>query len=345
MIILNINYILNIAITLYLIGVLGLVFNRKNILITLMSIELMLLAINLNFVVFSIYLDDITGYVFVLFILTIAATESAIGLAILTIYYRLKNNIQIEKIKNKLLAFKKKKWQKFQRIFSRLRKKKLYDPKPYFLSNFENFFSRKFKYNLQNKQRLSLFYGAFRKRYLKKVVRSALKEFKILNKHAAYWFAEKLLYFWQYLLANTYRIFCYRVVGCLLIGAIKISLAYSGYTPEVAHCAENLFYLPENLLNDTDSGNSTNTEVCSINRDDSTLSSINRDDSTLSDDSVQSGQRTPSVRTAQWLLLADGAVYVPADGPAAYPAEESSVASLPDLNRSRVPELQRRNTM
>ena len=64
------------------------------------TIELMLLAINLNFVVFSIYLDDITGYVFVLFILTIAAAESAIGLAILTIYYRLKNNIQIEKIKN-----------------------------------------------------------------------------------------------------------------------------------------------------------------------------------------------------------------------------------------------------
>ena len=92
MIILNINYILNIAITLYLIGVLGLVLNRKNILITLMSIELMLLAINFNFVVFSIYLDDITGYVFVLFILTIAAAEYVIGLAILTIYYRLKNN-------------------------------------------------------------------------------------------------------------------------------------------------------------------------------------------------------------------------------------------------------------
>ena len=60
----------------------------------------MLLAINLNFVIFSIYLDDITGYIFVLFILTIAAAESAIGLAILTIYYRLKNNIQIDKIKN-----------------------------------------------------------------------------------------------------------------------------------------------------------------------------------------------------------------------------------------------------
>jgi NADH-quinone oxidoreductase subunit K len=100
MIILNLNYILNIVIALFLIGVLGLVLNRKNILITLMSIELMLLAINLNFVVFSIYLDDITGYVFVLFILTIAAAESAIGLAILTIYYRLKQTIRMDKIKN-----------------------------------------------------------------------------------------------------------------------------------------------------------------------------------------------------------------------------------------------------
>lgn len=93
MLLLNINYILNIAITLFLIGVIGLVLNKKNILIILMSIELMLLAINLNFVIFSIYLDDITGYIFVLFILTIAAAESAIGLAILTIYYRLNNNI------------------------------------------------------------------------------------------------------------------------------------------------------------------------------------------------------------------------------------------------------------
>jgi len=65
-----------------------------------MSIELMLLAINLNFVIFSVYLDDITGYIFVLFILTIAAAESAIGLAVLTIYYRLKNNIRIDRIKN-----------------------------------------------------------------------------------------------------------------------------------------------------------------------------------------------------------------------------------------------------
>jgi len=65
-----------------------------------MSIELMLLAINLNFIIFSIYLDDLAGYVFVLFILTIAAAESAIGLAILTIYYRLKNTIRMDKIKS-----------------------------------------------------------------------------------------------------------------------------------------------------------------------------------------------------------------------------------------------------
>jgi NADH-quinone oxidoreductase subunit K len=96
----NINYILNIIIILFFIGSLGLVLNRKNILITIMSVELMLLAVNLNFVIFSIYLDDITGYVFVLFILTIAATESAIGLAILSIYYKLKQTIQMDKVRN-----------------------------------------------------------------------------------------------------------------------------------------------------------------------------------------------------------------------------------------------------
>jgi NADH-quinone oxidoreductase subunit K len=96
----NISYILNIIIVLFLIGSLGLVLNRKNILITIMSVELMLLAVNLNFIIFSIYLDDITGYVFVLFILTIAATESAIGLAILSIYYKLKQTIQMDKVKN-----------------------------------------------------------------------------------------------------------------------------------------------------------------------------------------------------------------------------------------------------
>ena len=100
MIITNLNYILTMVIVLFLIGALGLVLNRKNILITIMSIELMLLAVNLNFTIFSVYLDDVTGYIFVLFILTIAATESAIGLAILSIYYKLKKTIQIDRIKN-----------------------------------------------------------------------------------------------------------------------------------------------------------------------------------------------------------------------------------------------------
>ena len=99
MIVTNINYILSTIIFLFLIGVLGLVLNRKSILITIMSIELMLLAVNLNFMIFSIYLDDIIGHIFVIFILTIAATESAIGLAILTVYYKLKNTIQMDKIK------------------------------------------------------------------------------------------------------------------------------------------------------------------------------------------------------------------------------------------------------
>lgn len=82
----------------FLIGVLGLVLNRKNILIILMSIELMLLAINMNFVVFSVHLDDLLGQVFTLFVLTVAAAESAIGLAILVVYYRVRGTIAIEKI-------------------------------------------------------------------------------------------------------------------------------------------------------------------------------------------------------------------------------------------------------
>ena len=68
MIITNISYILTVVSSLFLIGILGLVLNRKNILITIMSIELILLSVNINFVIFSIYLDDIVGYIFVLFI-------------------------------------------------------------------------------------------------------------------------------------------------------------------------------------------------------------------------------------------------------------------------------------
>lgn len=82
-----------------MLGVLGLVFNRKNILIIIMSIELMLLSVNLNFILFSTYLDDILGQIFVIFILTIAATESAIGLAILSCFYKVNNNILVEAVR------------------------------------------------------------------------------------------------------------------------------------------------------------------------------------------------------------------------------------------------------
>lgn len=85
----------------FIIGLLGIVLNRKNIIIIIMSIELLLLSINLNFAIFSIYLDDIIGQIFVIFILTVAAAESAIGLAIITSFYRLKSSIQMEPIKKK----------------------------------------------------------------------------------------------------------------------------------------------------------------------------------------------------------------------------------------------------
>jgi NADH-quinone oxidoreductase subunit K len=81
MLTISINYLLNITLIVFTIGLIGIVLNRKNILIIIMSIELLLLAVNLNFAAFSIYLDDIIGQIFVLFILTIAATESAIGLS------------------------------------------------------------------------------------------------------------------------------------------------------------------------------------------------------------------------------------------------------------------------
>ena len=102
MLTIGINYLLNVTLIVFFIGLLGIVLNRKNILITIMSIELLLLAVNLNFAAFSIYLDDIIGQIFVLFVLTIAATESAIGLAIITVFYRLKNSIQLDPIRKKI---------------------------------------------------------------------------------------------------------------------------------------------------------------------------------------------------------------------------------------------------
>ena len=83
---------------LFFIGLSGIFLNRKNIIILLMSIELMLLAINFNFIIFSVFIDDIFGQIFALIILTVAAAESAIGLAILVIYYRIRGSIAIELI-------------------------------------------------------------------------------------------------------------------------------------------------------------------------------------------------------------------------------------------------------
>ena len=85
-----------VAMVLFLLGLSGIFLNRKNIIILLMSIELMLLSINCNFIIFSVFLDDILGQLFALLVLTVAAAESAIGLAILVIYYRVRGTIAIE---------------------------------------------------------------------------------------------------------------------------------------------------------------------------------------------------------------------------------------------------------
>lgn len=94
---LSLNFLIITTTIIFLLGVLGLVLNKRNLLIILMSIELMLLALNLNFIIFSVYLDDIFGQVFALYVLTIAAAESAIGLAIFTLYYKDKQSILLEK--------------------------------------------------------------------------------------------------------------------------------------------------------------------------------------------------------------------------------------------------------
>jgi NADH-quinone oxidoreductase subunit K len=82
----------------FTIGVIGIFLNRKNVIIILMSIELILLSVNINFVAFSSYLGDVSGQVFALFVLTVAAAEAAIGLAILVVYFRNRGNIAVENI-------------------------------------------------------------------------------------------------------------------------------------------------------------------------------------------------------------------------------------------------------
>jgi NADH-quinone oxidoreductase subunit K len=91
------NY-LTVGAILFAIGFMGIFLNRKNIIIILMSIELILLAVNINLVAFSSYLGDLTGQVFALFVLTVAAAEAAIGLAILVVYFRNRGTIAVEDV-------------------------------------------------------------------------------------------------------------------------------------------------------------------------------------------------------------------------------------------------------
>jgi len=90
------TYLLISNCSLFVIGFLGVLNNRKNVLIILIAIELMLLGINMNLTIFSIYLDDIIGQLFALFVLTVAAAESAVGLALLVSYYRVRGTIYID---------------------------------------------------------------------------------------------------------------------------------------------------------------------------------------------------------------------------------------------------------
>ena len=85
----------------FTIGILGIFLNKKNVIIILMSIELILLSVNINFIAFSAYLGDLSGQIFAMFILTVAAAEAAIGLAILVVFFRNLGSISVEKI-NKL---------------------------------------------------------------------------------------------------------------------------------------------------------------------------------------------------------------------------------------------------
>ena len=92
------SHYLTLAAILFTTGVFGIFLNRKNVIIIMMSIELILLAVNINFVAFSAYLHDLSGQIFAMFILTVAAAEAAIGLAILVIYYRNRGSIAVDDV-------------------------------------------------------------------------------------------------------------------------------------------------------------------------------------------------------------------------------------------------------
>ena len=97
----TIDHFLFLGAILFTIGVLGIFLNKKNVIIILMSIELILLSVNINFVAFSVYLGDLSGQIFAMFTLTVAAAEAAIGLAILVVFFRNLGSIEVQQI-NKL---------------------------------------------------------------------------------------------------------------------------------------------------------------------------------------------------------------------------------------------------
>jgi NADH-quinone oxidoreductase subunit K len=92
----GLEHFLTVAAILFLLGVFGIFLNRKNVIVILMSVELMLLAVNINLVAFSAHLQDLTGQIFTMLILTVAAAEAAIGLAIVVIYFRNRGSIEVE---------------------------------------------------------------------------------------------------------------------------------------------------------------------------------------------------------------------------------------------------------
>ena len=98
MIEIGLGHYLTLAAIVFTIGIIGIFLNRKNVIIILMSIELILLAVNINLVSFSIYLQNLIGQVFAMFILTVAAAEAAVGLAIIVIYYKNRGSINVEQI-------------------------------------------------------------------------------------------------------------------------------------------------------------------------------------------------------------------------------------------------------
>jgi len=93
---LTLGHYLSVSAALFTIGVFGIFVNRKNIIVILMSIELMLLAVNINLVAFSVYLHDVAGQIFAMFVLTVAAAEAAVGLAILVTFFRNRGNIAVD---------------------------------------------------------------------------------------------------------------------------------------------------------------------------------------------------------------------------------------------------------